>query len=334
MANVLYTESIYTDEALEASVFGQDITITRRDVKSLKDVSDEDCAAADGLMLFRHFMAAADFERFPRLKAIVRMGVGYDRIDREVAAKRGVIVCNCPDYATAEVGDHAVALALALRKGLFLHHDAQRADPPAAWAPIQDPLFRRLSALTFGVVGLGRIGTTAALRAKAFGCRVVFYDPYLSNGVETALGIERAATLEDLLRQTDILSLHAPLTRETRGMIGASEIARLPKGAVIVNTARGPLIDIDAAGAALKSGHLAGLGLDVLPVEPPADPVPELVRAYRVREPWVTGRLVITPHAAFVSPEAYEDVKRKSAETMIAALFSKRPINVITPDME
>ena len=186
---------------------------------------------------------------------------------------------------------------------------------------------------TFGVVGLGRIGTAAALRAKALGFRVVFFDPNLPNGAELGVGLERAPSLDALLRQTDTLSIHAPLTPETRGMIGARELALLPAGAVVVNTARGPIVDIDALAAALKSGHLAGVGIDVIPVEPPVEPVPELLRAYRAREPWCEGRLIITPHAAFFSPQAWDDIRTKSAETMRAALLGPKPQNVITPDM-
>jgi C-terminal binding protein len=135
-----------------------------------------------------------------------------------------------------------------------------------------------------------------------------------------------------LLRRSDVLSLHTPLTAETRGMIGARELALLPRDAVVVNTARGPVLDLDALAEALRSGHIAGAGLDVLPVEPPVQPEPALLRAYRAREPWLEGRLVITPHAAFHSPEAWADIRRKSAETMAAALLTNRPQNVIPPD--
>ena len=119
---------------------------------------------------------------------------------------------------------------------------------------MRDPLLRRTGVQTFGIVGLGRIGTAVALRAKALGFRVVFFDPNLPNGAELGVGVERAASLEALLRQTDTLSIHAPLTPETRGMIGAKELALLPEGAVVVNTARGPIIDIDALAAALRAG--------------------------------------------------------------------------------
>ena len=227
-------------------------------------------------MILRYRVSADDLARFPRLRAVCRMGVGYDVIDRSAAAERQIMVLNVPDYGTTEVADHAISLALALRRGLLLHHELQRKDPPAAWRYVLDPLVRRSSVQTFGIIGMGRIGTAVALRAKAFGFRVVFFDPHLPNGVELGLGIGRAPTLEALLRATDTLSVHAPLTPETRGLVGAAELALLPKDAVVVNTARGPIVDIDALAAALRSGHLAGVGIDVVPVEPPVEPVPEL----------------------------------------------------------
>jgi C-terminal binding protein len=333
MTTVLYSEAMYPDTSVEREVFGPDVRLLVRTPTSLAELSSADCAEAEGLMLFRLWASASDIARFPRLRAIVRMGVGYDRIDRAACAARGILVCNVPDYGTMEVADHAVTLALALRRGVILHHEAQRHDPPAPWTAITTPLIRRLNVQTFGIVGLGRIGTAAALRAKAFGFRVVAFDPYVPNGAELGVGVGRARTLEDLLRQADVLSIHAPLTPETRGMIGARELALLPEGAVLVNTARGPIVDIDAVEAALRDGRLAGAGLDVVPVEPPVEPVPNLLRAYRAKEAWLEGRLVVTPHSAYHTPEAWADIRQKSAETMAAALLSNRPQNVIAPGM-
>ncbi len=236
------------------------------------------------------------------------------------------------DYGTTEVADHAMALALSLRRGLLLHLESQRANPPARWGYIDDPLIKRSGVQTFGIVGMGRIATAVALRAKAFNFRVVFYDPYLPNGAELGLGVHRAKTLEDLLAQTDTLSVHTPLTAETRGMLGLAQLSLLPKGAVVVNTARGPIVDIDALATLLKCGHLSGVGLDVIPVEPPVEPVPELLRAFRAKEPWTIGRLIITPHSAFYTPQAWDDIRTKGAETMAAALLGPRPQNVIAPD--
>ncbi|HYZ21075.1 MAG TPA: C-terminal binding protein [Rhodopila sp.] len=335
MTTVLYSEKIYPDDTVERRIYGPDVrVIFPAGTESLADLSDADCAAADGLMILRYKVTAKDLERFPKLRAICRMGVGYDNLDRAAAADRGIMILNVPDYGTTEVADHAMALALALRRGLLLHHELQRASPPARWGYVDDPLIRRSSVQTFGIVGMGRIATAVALRAKAFGFRVVFHDPYLPNGVELGLGVERVPTLEALLRQTDTLSVHTPLTRETRGLLGMKELSLLPKGAVVVNTARGPIIDIDALATLLKNGHLAGVGLDVVPVEPPVEPVPELMRAYRAREDWTLGRLIITPHSAFYTPQAWDDIRTKSAETMRAALLGPHPQNVIPPDSE
>jgi C-terminal binding protein len=333
VTTVLYPEAMYPDDTLERDIFGPDVQILRRDTRELSELSDADCAATDGLMIFRQRVTATDMARFPRLRAIVRMGVGYDRLDRQEAARRGVMICNVPDYGTMEVADHAIALMLALRKGVVLYHDTQRARPPAPWTYIESPLKRRLGVQTFGVLGLGRIGTAAALRARAFGMHILFFDPYLPNGVDRALGIERAATLDDLLRRADVLSVHTPLTPLTSGMLGMAQLSLLPQDAVVINTARGPIIDIDALATLLRAGRISGVGLDVIPVEPPVEPVPELLRAYRAREPWQEGRLVITPHAGFINPEAALDIRVKSAETMRAALLGPAPQNVIRPEM-
>jgi C-terminal binding protein len=328
---ILYPEDSYPDQSVEREVYGPDARIVVRNVENLMDLDQADCDEAEGLCVFRRMVTAPVIARFPKLRVIVRMGVGYDRVDRIAAAARGIMVCNVPDYGTMEVADHAMALVLALRRGIVLHHEAQRATPPAEWTYLRDPLLRRLSVQRFGILGLGRIATAVALRAKAFGFDVVFFDPLRPNGVDLALGVRRVRALDELMSQSDVLSIHTPLTPETSGMIGARELALMPQGAIVVNTARGPIIDIDALEAALRSGHLAGAGLDVIPTEPPVEPVPSLLNAYRTREPWCEGRLIITPHSAFFTPEAWDDIRRKSAETMAAAL-GNHPQNVIAPE--
>ena len=218
------------DESVEREIFGPEVQIIRRTKTALAELDPADCAEVDGLMIMRHAVSADDIGRFPRLRAIVRMGVGYDKIDRPAAAARNIMVCNVPDYGTTEVADHAMALALALRRGVVFYHERMRSDPPAPWGAVKNDLIRRLGVQNFGIVGLGRIGTAVALRARAFGYRVSFYDPYLPNGAELALGVGRAATLEDLLRQTDTLSVHTPLTRETRWPARLRTISAAAKG--------------------------------------------------------------------------------------------------------
>lgn len=330
MTTVLYPEAMYPDDVEERRIFGPDVTIIRRDTNALSELTDADCAEIDGLMLFRNWAGAADIARFPKLRAIVRMGVGYDRIDRAAAGRRGITVCNVPDYGTTEVADHAISLAVALRRGLLLNHEGQQGPAPS-WNTIKDPVIRRFSKQGFGIVGLGRIGTAVALRAKALGFHVSFYDPKLPNGTELALGIARAPTLEALLAKADVLSIHVPQTRHTLGLIGAAQFAALPAGAVVVNTARGGTMDFDALMAAMKTGHVAAAGLDVMPVEPPVEPVHPLLHDYRTRAPWLLGRLIVTPHSAYWTPDADWDIRIKSAETMARAL-TNAPQNVILPE--
>ena len=335
MLTILEPESLYPDTLLEQRVMGPTVRIlTGHAKKSLMELPDALCAQADGLMTLRLAVPKEALARFPKLKVVIRMGVGYDRVDRAYCAAHGITVCNVPDYGTQEVADTAIALTVALRRGLVLHHDAQRTNPPAGWGVIQNPIVRRFEVQTFGVLGLGRIGTAAALRAKALGFRVVFFDPALPNGAERAIGVERAESMEALLARSDVLSIHCPLTRNTRNLVGAKELALLPKNAVVINTARGPILDIDALEAALRSGHLAAAGLDVIPVEPPVEPIPNLLRAYRAREDWLIGRLVILPHVAFHSPEAWDDIRLKSAETMRDVLVRGLRTNVIPPESD
>ncbi|MFH5924953.1 C-terminal binding protein [Roseomonas xinghualingensis] len=326
---VLQAEGLYPDDKVEREVLGPDVRILQAHAGSLAELPDELCSEVDGLFIFRHWLSATDIARFPKLRCVVRMGVGYDRLDRATLGARGITVCNLPDYGTTEVADHAIALALALRRGLLLHHDAQRGDPPAPWSPIESPLVQRPSTRTFGVLGLGRIGTAVALRAKAFGWRVVFHDPHLPNGTELALGIQRARRIEELFEQADTLSIHTPLTGSTRDLVGERLLRLMPAGAVVVNTARGPVLDLDALERCLRDGTVAGAGLDVLPEEPPREPAPSLLQAYRARAPWLAGRLIVTPHSAYHSPEAVEDIRRKSAETMRDVLLEGLNTNVI-----
>lgn len=332
---VLEPESLYPDTALEERILGPSVRVLRGRAKSsLLELPDDLCAEADGLMTLRMAVPAEALARFPKLRVVVRMGVGYDRVDRAECARRGIAVCNVPDYGTEEVADTAIALALALRRGLPLYHDAMRGAEPCAWGVVPGPAVRRLSTQGFGVLGLGRIGTAAALRAKALGFRVTFFDPHLPNGAERALGLERARSLHELMARADVLSIHCPLTRATRGLVDAEALAKLPEGAVVVNTARGPILDLDALEAGLRSGRIAAAGLDVLPVEPPPEPEPPLLRAYRAGESWLRGRLVILPHVAFHSPEAWDDIRLKSAETMRDALVLGRSANAIPPEGE
>jgi D-3-phosphoglycerate dehydrogenase/C-terminal binding protein len=267
-------------------------------------------------------------EAFPRCRILVREGVGYDTVDLKGWGERGIPVCNVPDYGTTEVADHALGLTLTLTRGTASYSEALRNDPVGKWNFRVAPLVRRQRGLTFGVVGLGRIGLTAARRAAAFDMKVIFYDPYLPNGVDLATGYERVRTLAELARRSDIVSIHAPLSNETRGMIGRDFFAAAKDGMLLVNTARGPIVDLDALFEALKSGKVGGAGIDVLPVEP-ADPKHPLIAAFTEREPWLEGRLILTPHAAFFSPSALDDMQRKAIEVAVNYLRDGELMNCV-----
>lgn len=200
---------------------------------------------------------------------------------------------------------------------------------------VDTPLVQRIQKHTFGILGLGRIGTAAALRAKAFGWDVLFYDPYQPMGVDKALGLERTRDIKELFRRSTTLSIHSPCTRETRGMVTYDLLSLLPRGAVFVNTGRGEIVDLDGVERCLKEGIISGAGLDVLPEEPiPADRVHPLIQAYRRKEEWLMGRLVLTCHTAFYSPESFIDIRSKSAQAMRDVLIDGLQTNVIGKNME
>jgi D-3-phosphoglycerate dehydrogenase/C-terminal binding protein len=258
-------------------------------------------------------------EAFPRCRIVVRNGVGFDNIDIKAWGQRGIPVCNVPDYGTAEVADHAIALMLAFTRGTATYIDALRSDLAGNWSHAIAPLVRRHRGAVFGIVGLGRIGTAAALRAQAFGMPVAFHDPYLASGMELALGLRRCASLEELMATCDVISVHAPLSAETTGLLGRKALAVAKPGLILVNTARGQIVDLDALHDALRQGRVAAAGLDVTPGEPPAASHP-LIAAYLARESWIAHRLILTPHAAFYSPASIIDLRRKTIETLVEFL--------------
>lgn len=283
---------------------------------------------ADAIMVYHYFrFTKATIDRLENCKVIVRPGVGYDGIDCEAARARGIPVCNVPDYGTEEVADSALAMTLNLARGThFLNSRLRRG--VGEWNVDQAAPIPRLRGRTFGIIGCGRIGSAAALRAKAFGFDVVFYDPYLPDGVEKALGVRRVDSLPQLLQQSYVLSVHCPLTDETRGMIGAEEISAMPKGTFLVNTARGGIVDTVAVVEALAEGKLTGAGIDVLEQEPPPADSPVL-QAWRDSEHPAHDRLILNPHTAFYCEEGCEEFRTKGAREALRALRGEPLRNVV-----
>ncbi len=215
-------------------------------------------------------------------------------------------------------------------RGLGTYEKRLKADFNKGFLAEDVPVVRRIRGATFGAIGMGRIGTAVARRAAAFDMKVIYVDPYLPEGHELGLGLERVRTQEELLRRSDIVSLHLPLSAKTRNIIGAAELAQMKPGGILINIARGGLVDVDAVYDALRSNHLAAAGLDVLPKEPPV-PTPPLLQAWRDEEPWLAGRFVVTPHAAFYSEAGYLDMRTFSAEILLDYLFENRLRNNVNP---
>ncbi len=244
----------------------------------------------------------------------MRGGVGFDGLDLKTLGERGIAVCTVPDYGTTEVADHAISMLLALRRGLNHYEKRMRQDPKGLWRYVESPCIDRLRGRTFGVFGMGRIGLAAARRAAAFDMTVMFYDPLQPDGYELATGYKRVTSAEELFETADNISIHSPLNDGTRAAINANLLGRMKATAVLVNTARGPIVDLDALYDALKAGRPAGAGLDVLPQEP-ADTNHPLIKAYMADEEWLAGRLMVSPHAAFYSPPGLQDLRFKAVAT-------------------
>lgn len=257
-------------------------------------------------------------EGLERCRAIVRYGVGVDSVDVAAATRKGIAVCNVPDYCTDEVADHTLTLALALIRKLPASIDYLRG---GGWT--HEPLrpIRRLSSLVFGLYGFGRIARAVAQRAAAFGFRLVAYDPYVPEDAFRRLGAERVEA-GALLARSDLLSLHMPLTGETRHLMSRDSLGKVKRGALLVNTARGGLVDTAALVEALDRGQVGGAALDVLETEPipPDHPL------------WSRANVLMTPHLAWYSEEALTQLQRSVGEECARVLRGEPPKNAVNPE--
>jgi D-3-phosphoglycerate dehydrogenase len=262
-------------------------------------------------------------ESMPNLRVLARYGIGLDNVDLKAATDSGVVVTNDPDYALEEVADHAFTMALALTRRTvkidrMMREGKSGSEIKKAVSPI-----RANSSLTFGILGLGNIARRLATRAKALGFRVVSYDPWVARAEFGLLGVERAPDLETVLRESDVISVHVPLTPQTRHMLGEKQFAMMKRSALIVNTSRGPVIDQTALYSALADGTIGGAGLDVFEVEPlPADdPLRKL------------DNVILSPHLAWYSEESQKRVRWDTSNAVKDVLTGKRPEFVANPDV-
>jgi len=302
------------------------------EVEALDGYSEDDLIGriedAAAIMMYHNLSVTKQtIDRLECCRLIVRCGAGIDNVDHVYARSRGIAVANVPDYGTEEVADSAIGMMLALVRGVNLYNVRLRNRPDPWMYAVAGPI-HRLRDQQLGIVGLGRIGTAVALRAKALGMRVGFYDPYKADGYDKALGITRYESVEELFKTSSVLSTHCPLTDETTHLVNAESLHWLPEGAFLVNTARGGVVDTVALPDALASGQLAGAAIDVLVGEPPADDNPLLV-AWRDPGHPAYERLIINPHAAFYSVEGLLDMRTKGTEACRRALLGLPLRNIV-----
>jgi D-3-phosphoglycerate dehydrogenase / 2-oxoglutarate reductase len=275
-------------------------------------------AEADGILNCYAPMPAEVIRSLERCRVIARYGIGLDTIDISEATAKKIVVTNVPDYCIDEVSDHALALILALVRRVVVLDRSVRA---GGWDLAPARPVHRLRGRTLGLVGFGRIARRLAEKTAAIGFRAIAFDPYVSAESMASAGVE-AGDLDRVLAESDVVSIHAPLTEGSRHLIGLPELRRMKPGAFLVNTSRGPLVDLEALRTVLEEGHLGGVGLDVLETEPP-DPDDPLLR-----HPGV----VVTPHAAFYSEEATVEQQRKAAEQIVAALAGETPVYAVNAE--
>ncbi len=323
---VLIPDRISPPADVECSIFGKNTEFILPCAKNAQEIPDNDWHAADAILLWHDVKINAEvIAKLERCRVIVRVGIGFDNVDLAAAGKRGIYVCNVPDYGTNDVADHTIALFLSLNRGLIEYNTATR-QGSWSWEKVEN--LHRLTGSTLGIIGLGRIGTAVARRAQALGIRVIFYDPYKEDGYDKSLGVERIENLTTLLQQSNAVSLHVPLTKETKNMVNEGFCQKLKHGAILINTARGLIMDLNAVEKALRSGQLKAAGLDVLPQEPP-DSNHSLIKAWRNQESWLNGRLIITPHVAFYNVESYKEMRVKAAQEALRVIKGKMPRNCI-----
>jgi len=316
MMKILYADNDYPDIELERTLFRTvDADVVMAQCRSEDDVisNGKGCQA---ILLQYAPITARVLDALPDVSIVSRIGAGYDTVDTEACEKRGIWVANSPDYGVGEVATHALALALASTRNIVRYH---RDVAEGRWNYLSSGPLHRPAELVLGLVGLGRIGKRMAHVSRNVFKRVIAFDPYLIDG-DFPPYVERARTLLELAGQADIVSLHAPLNAETRGMIDARFFAAAKRGMTLVNTARGAVVDVAALIDALEAGVLAGAALDVMPVEPIPRDSPLLC----------DPRVILTPHAAFFSVEAEEELRRKAAQNIVSWVRTGRPDYPVT----
>ncbi|MFB6195654.1 MAG: C-terminal binding protein [Haloplanus sp.] len=318
---VVFTDHTFDDLDIEREILGEVgadlIDAEARDESLDTLLADTD---PDAVIVMYETVDAEMLDRMPNCRVVSRTGIGFDNVDLDAATERGVYVTNVPDYCIPEVSDHTLALLLALERKVVDYNDRVKA---GEWDVTAGRTMHRLAGQTLGLVAFGDIARAVCEKASALGMDVLAHDPYL----DPAAVADTEATLVDdlstLLTESDVVSVHSPLTPQTEGLIGADELEAMPSSAFLLNTARGGIVDEDALAEAVESGAIAGAGLDVLAEEPPSDDSPLLD----------LDDVILTPHAAYNSAESVVELREKAARNVRQTLAGDVPDYLVNDDV-
>jgi D-3-phosphoglycerate dehydrogenase len=326
---IAITDYICTNIDIEKGVLCQDWQIDCLNADSESELLNHDLGSYDGFLVWHAPITEKVCELMKPGAVVVRYGVGYDNIDLEALGMRGVTFFNNPSYGVDEVADTACTMIMdSVRR--VSSYNADSMSLKKTWQLNTIAGIRRCSELTVGVIGVGRIGMAVMQRLRGFKFNLAGYDPFLSSGIDKVLNFKRYYELSDILNEADIITLHCPLNTETQGIINSGSIAQMKTGAVLINTARGGLVEnLDCLHCALKEGVLRAVYLDVLPNEPPehCDFIDSwMTTSISSKNPTV----IINPHTAYYSEQAWEEMRSTAALTVRNFLLHGTRINEIT----
>ena len=296
---------------LEKKIFGQNYNVIGIGTNNYSIKDYDNLKEAKGIIAWHEINYNKKIlSKLKNCKIIVRAGVGFDNVDVTYAKKNNILVSTIPDYGINDVADHAITLLLILIKRINFYQDDLMYNNIWSWR--QANKIHRISKYNLGILGLGRIGLSTFKRAQAFGFNVSFFDPYLKRGVEKIHNIKRYDDIKDFLRNIDALSIHVPLNNETKNMVNYNFLKNLKKNSILINTARGKVVNTNDVFRLLKENHLNYFATDVLEEEPPNNRN-KLFKAWKNNENWIKNRVIITPHCAPFNRESYQELRTKAA---------------------
>lgn len=311
------------DYSIEKKIFGSKYKLISLNGKKLSS-KIKFLSEMDGVLAWHENEYNQEIlDKLKKCKIITRVGVGFNNVDLNYSRSKNIVVCNVPDYGINDVADHAITLLLMLVKKI--NYYSENIKNKLQWKWGDHTKLKRIQELTLGILGCGRIGSAVAIRAKAFGMKVIFYDPYVSAGYEKTLSIFREENLNTFLSKIDALSIHTPLTSETKNIVDSNFLKKLKKRVIIINTARGSIVDSKAIYKYLNKGHIGGVGFDVYNQEPPKKN-DKLYMAWKKGSKNFKYNVIFTPHNAFFNKESYIELREKAALN-IKNYFEKNRVN-------